>query len=131
MDTPATCGEGLAEHSSLPATLARLLEAMAHNLTLHRGTLDPHDPVARREQQAYATLEQHFQGVVTGLRAAAAEMAGAHALPMGKHLDAKLDDPAIAEAFVQFVRIEMELMALLERDLERDRSMLTAMRVKL
>lgn len=131
METPSTCGQGLADHSSLPATLAKLLDAMAQNLALHQGTLDPADPVARREQHAYATLEQHFRGVVDGLRAAASQMANARDLPMGRHIEARLEDPALAEAFVKFVRVEMELAALLEHDLTRDRAMLVAMGVKL
>jgi hypothetical protein len=38
-----TCGQGLAHHSHLPATLADLLSAVAQNLEIHLAAIDSQD----------------------------------------------------------------------------------------
>lgn len=46
MDTPRTCGRGLAEHSPLPITLGELTDAVRVILELHTRALDLIDPAA-------------------------------------------------------------------------------------
>ena len=127
METPQTCGEGLAEHATLPGKVAELLRTMAENLDLHQTTLDLTDPAARREHAAYGELATHYREAVAQLEAAASRMASARALPMGKHNADALTSPALVEVFERFVRLEGELADLLDRDLERDRHMLAGM----
>jgi hypothetical protein len=85
MKPPTTCGQGLAEHSKLPAKLAELLAALAENLELHQRALDLTDPNSRAEHIAYQKLEHAFRKIATELGAAAKAMAGYRDLPMGKH----------------------------------------------
>jgi hypothetical protein len=66
--------------------------------------------------------------VVTRLTSIADHMDAARNLPMGKHLADRLADPALFEVFARFVKLEEELLELLEQDLERDRVMLAASR---
>jgi hypothetical protein len=127
MSTPQTCGEGLAEHATLPGKVAELFKTMAENLDLHQTTLDASDPAARREHEAYGELARHYREAVAHLEAAASRMARARDLPMGKHNPDALANPALAEVFERFVRLEGELADLLDRDLERDRQMLAGM----
>ena len=47
MDDQQTCGQGLAEHSALPAQLAEVIEAMADNLQVHMAALELDDEPAR------------------------------------------------------------------------------------
>ena len=47
MDEHPTCGQGLAEHSALPAKLGELAAAMAENLEAHQDLLDVTDENAR------------------------------------------------------------------------------------
>jgi hypothetical protein len=127
MHAPETCGEGLAEHATLPGKVAELFKTMAENLDLHQTTLDLNDPAARREHEAYGELARQYREVVSGLEAAAARMASARHLPMGKHNPDALANPALVEVFERFVRLEGELAGLLDHDLERDRHMLAGM----
>ncbi len=128
MTSPETCGEGLAEHASLPDALSALLRAMAENLRLHQDTLDLRDAAAQREHEVYVTLDAAYREIAARLDAVAVIMAEARALPMGRHLPQKLADRALHVAFAEFVQREAELLALLQQDLERDRVMLQASR---
>jgi hypothetical protein len=124
----STCGKGLAEHATLPATLADLLAAMADNLERHRRTLDLSDAAARSEHDAYVTLANEYADIARRLQSTAAHMAASHDLPMGRHDQRALADPAIVTAFEKFVGLERDVIDILERDLERDVQLLTAMR---
>ena len=53
-------------------------------------------------------------------------MAGYRDLPMGKHDEQALADPKGLEAFEAFVAAERELLALLQRSVERAERMLAA-----
>jgi hypothetical protein len=128
MDAPDTCGKGLAAHATFPAKLADVIGALADNLALHQHTLDRSDPAARAEYDVYVGLEQQYRDVVTRLTSIADHMDAARNLPMGKHLADRLADPALFEVFARFVKLEEELLELLEQDLERDRVMLAASR---
>jgi hypothetical protein len=130
MDTndPPTCGKGLAAHAPLPAKLAELTEAVADNLELHMQALDMTDDRSRREYDAYQSLVKAHRGAAWHLQSTASEMAGYRDLPMGRHDEKAMSDPKLGEAFERFVRREEELLALLQKRLEEDRSMLAAMR---
>ena len=49
MDTPQTCGRGLAEHSPLPLKLAELTDSVRAVLELHLKALELGDPASKDE----------------------------------------------------------------------------------
>jgi hypothetical protein len=126
MDDQPTCGKGLAEHSALPAKLAELENALAENLELHQKTLDLRDDNARKEHDAYIGLAKEHRDIAARLKATAERMAGYRDLPMGAHDEKALADPNLLDAFATFVKREEELLALLQRAVERDQQMLAA-----
>jgi hypothetical protein len=128
MENDPTCGKGLAEHSALPATLADLVAALADNLERHLATLDRTDENARREYDAYQRLSREHRALADQLRATAAHMASYRDLPMGRHDETALSDPALVEAFRKFVAAEQAVHELLGKSLERDRAMLARTR---
>ena len=67
MDDQQTCGKGLAQNASLPATLADLMDAMAGNLELHTKALDLTDDNARLELDAYQKLSTQLRNVAAML----------------------------------------------------------------
>ena len=77
MTDQPTCGTGLAENSTLPATLGELLGAMARVLDVHRQALDKTDPNTLLEIDAYTTLVTDLGTVSERLSAVARRMAGA------------------------------------------------------
>jgi hypothetical protein len=128
MDDTPTCGKGLAEHSALQATLAELEDALAENLELHQGTLDRSDANSRTELHAYVRLAKQHREIASRLRAVAQEMSGYRDLPMGRHDERALADPRLMEAFARFVKVEQELLAQLQRAVERDQQMVLGVR---
>ena len=128
MDTPQTCGRGLADHSALPLKLAELTDAVRLVLELHTNALDVSDPASKGELDAYRRLVKQHGDAAAQLRATAAEMAGYRDMPMGRHDPQAMAAPAARDAFETFVTREEELAALLEARLTNDRHMLTAMR---
>lgn len=128
MDEQPTCGKGLAEHSALPATLGRLIGAMAGILELHQPALDLTDENGRTEYKAYVQLALECRTAATQLQTTAGHMAGYRDLPMARHDERVMAAPENREAFATFVRFEQELLALLQRSVERDQQMLAAMR---
>lgn len=128
MDDQPTCGKGLAAHAPLPAKLAELTDAVAENLELHIPSLDPSDEHARRELEVYRELADHHRETAGRLRAAAERMAGCRDLPMGRHDAEALEDPRIVEAFEKLVKVEGELLALLQERLAEHSQMLTEFR---
>jgi hypothetical protein len=128
MDEQPTCGKGLAEHSALPAKLGELIAAMAENLEVHQKTLDLTDENARKEHTAYVKLAQEYRSIATQLQATARQMAGYRDLPMGRHDERAMAAPKVLDAFSTFVRLEQELLALLQRAVERDQKMLVEIR---
>jgi hypothetical protein len=123
-----TCGQGLAENSELPAKVGELMAAMSAALETHREALAPRDANSRREDEAYRELAQALRKVGDDLRAAATRMAGYRSLAMGKHDSAVLSAPRAVQALEKFVRMEGEIVALLQRRLVNDRWMLDQMR---
>jgi hypothetical protein len=119
-----TCGQGLAEHSGLPARLAEVTEAMADNLQVHLQALELDDEAARQEHAVYLRLAEEQRQAAARLRAVAGEMAAARDLPMGRHDQQTMGSPEVADAFRRLVAAEQELLGLLQRMLEQDRRML-------
>jgi len=107
-----------------PARFGELLAAMAQNLEVHLITLDPADQTTQLERNAYLRLARESRRVADELRALAAEMASYRDLPMGRHDPAALSSPSVVEAFASFVKLERELLALLETSVERGEQML-------
>jgi hypothetical protein len=128
MDEQSTCGKGLAEHSKLPATLARVMATTAAILEQHQKALVLEDENSLREQVAYAELAQKHHSLARELRATAAQMASYRDLPMGKHDMAAMSSSEAFETFRNFVAAEEELVAVVQRGLDRDRKMLENMR---
>jgi hypothetical protein len=127
METPQTCGRGLAEHSALPTKLAELTEAVAVVLELHMKALDLSDPASNKELDAYRQLANEHRDAATKLHSIGKNMAGHRDLPMGRHDPKAMASPAAANAFDRFVKLEEELLDLLERRLEQDRDILSQM----
>ena len=123
-----TCGQGLVEHSVLPAQLAEVTEAMADNLMAHMQALELDDEAARQEHAVYLRLAEEQRQTAARLRAVAAEMAAARDLPMGRHDRQAMTSPEVANAFQRFVKDKQELLALLQRMVEQDQRMLAEMR---
>ena len=119
-----TCGKGLAEHSVFPARFGDFLAAMAQNLEVHLIALDPADQTTQPERNAYLRLTRESRRIADELRALAAEMASYRDLPMGRHDPVALSSPPIVEAFAKFVKLERELLGLLEKSIERGQQML-------
>jgi hypothetical protein len=128
MNDEPTCAKGLAEHSALPAKLGELVGALAENLELHQKTLDLTDANAVKEHDAYVKLAREHRSIATQLQTTAAHMAGYRDLPMGRHDERAMADPKLLDAFTRFVRTEEELLALLQKSVERDQAMLGEMR---
>jgi hypothetical protein len=119
-----TCGKGLAEHSIFPAKFGDFLTAMTQNLEVHLVTLDPADETTQPERNAYLKLARQSRRIADELRALAAEMVSYRNLPMGRHDPVALSSPSVVEAFASFVKLERELLALLETSVERGEQML-------
>jgi hypothetical protein len=128
METPQTCGRGLAEQSALPAKLAELTDTVAVILELHMKALDVTDRNSSKEFDAYRQLANEHREVAARLHTTGSEMAGYRDLPMGKHDPKAMAAPAVVDAFEKFVKLEQELATLLEKRLKHDRQLLIQMR---
>jgi hypothetical protein len=122
-----TCGEGLAEHSVLPAKLAELTTSLAENLEVHMKALDRTDENAEREHGVYLKLVQEHRKIAALLEATAEEMAASRNLPMGRHDAKAMTSPAVVEAFERFVEVERELVGLFQERVQQDARLLAHM----
>jgi hypothetical protein len=125
---PPTCGQGLAEHSSLPAKLGELTASVAQILEVHTGALDLEDEHARGEHGVYLKLAEEHRRTAAELQAMGREMAGYRDLPMGRHDPTVMSSPKAVKAFEGFVKAERELLALLQERLRQDQELLAGMR---
>jgi hypothetical protein len=128
MSEQPTCGQGLADHAPLPAKLGELNASVAENLEVHMQALDLKDENAKKEHGVYLKLANDHRKIAAQLQAASGEMAGYRDLPMGRHEQQALSSPQVVEAFEHFVKVEQELLALLQQRVEQDRKMLVEMR---
>ena len=128
METPQTCGQGLAENSVLPAKLSELIGSMAEILEIHMGALDLQDNDSRLEHEAYRELVSEQRRNAAKLGETARRMAGYRDMPMGRHDMRVMSSPRAVETFEKFVKLEEELSAMLQKRLVADRKMLSEMR---
>ena len=124
MSDEPTCGLGLAEHCVIPAKMGELIAALAENLELHIPTLVMSQDASRFEHEAYTKLAAEHHAIAEALTAVAAHMAGYRNLPMAVHDDKALADPKVAEAFGRYVKLQRELIAVLQKALARDQELL-------
>jgi hypothetical protein len=122
-----SCGPGLAEHSALPAKLAKLFASLAHNLEAHAKALEPSDEAAKVERRAYLNLVAEHRKVAQQLSKTAEAMARYRELPPAKHDAEVMRSREILEAFEDFVKRERDVFAVLERRIEADQKMLVEM----
>jgi hypothetical protein len=127
MDDRPTCGKGLAENAELPAKLGELTASVADILEAHMPALDLADERSKREYEVYRRLVEDHRQASLQLEAIAKRMAGYRDLPMGRHEQSAMAASAVVDSFQRFVELERELLALLERRVERDRQILVAM----
>jgi hypothetical protein len=127
MEEPSTCGQGLESRSILPGKLSEFLAALARILEAHMRALDPADHDARKELDAYATLVTAHRDVADRLSGIAVQMADYRTLPMAAHDVAAMSDAVAHRAFDNYVRVEQELAALLQQQLQEDQTMLQQM----
>lgn len=128
MEDQPTCGKGLAANSALPAKVGESIDAMADVLERHVEALDSRDENAQREREAYVELAADLRRTAAELQATARRMAGYRDLPMGPHDPKALTGRRPIEAFEKFVRVEQELLAMLQKRQDGDRAMLAQMR---
>jgi hypothetical protein len=127
MPEETTCGQGLAEHSSLHLKLGELTEAMALQLELHTKALDLDDENARNEHGVYQGLVQKHRDVATRLHAIGEDMAGYRDLPMGQHDMEVMRSRELFGAFEDLVKVEQELLTVLDKQVGKHEQMLRAM----
>jgi hypothetical protein len=120
----STCGQGLALTAELPAKLGELMDALAEVLAVHRKALDLADREAGQEDAAYEDLAGASARVGDQLETLGRRMASYRDLPMGRHDVRAMSSPEPREAFARFVAVEEDLLALLQRRIEKDRAML-------
>jgi hypothetical protein len=123
-----TCGQGLAERSTLPANLGKLAASLADNLEVHTSALDLSDENAKQEHAVYLRLVQQHRAIAAQLETLGEEMAGYRDLPMGTHDPEAMSAPEVAAAFDRYVNVERELLALLQERVEEDQHILADMR---
>jgi hypothetical protein len=123
-----TCGQGLAEHSSLPAKLGELTAAVAGVLEGHVHALDLGDERSRREREVYLRLVEAHRRSAAELAATGRDMAGQRDLPMGAHDLTVMSSPQAVGAFEGVVQAERALLALLQGRLRQDEELLAGMR---
>jgi hypothetical protein len=104
-----------------------LTDAVAEILERHMKALDLTDGNSKGEYDAYRDLVRQHRSVANQLQETAVQMVGYRDLPMGRHDMKAMASPEVVDAFEQFVRIEQELLALLQTRLEQDRHMLADM----
>jgi hypothetical protein len=124
MPDQPTCGQGLAEHSATPAKLGELIDAVAGNLEAHMKALDRTDPDAEKEYAAYRALAHRHREIASRLGALGDEMASYRDLPMGRHDEEALSSPLAVAAFENLVKVEQELLVLLQQRAHDHRTML-------
>ena len=124
-DNTPTCGKGLAANAALPARIGELLGATAEVLERHTAALDRTEPAGRAELEAYTALVGAHRAIAGELASLAQQMAGYRDLPMARHDEAVMADPAgQAAAFQRLVAVERELLELLRARVESDEQLL-------
>jgi hypothetical protein len=126
VDQPS-CGKGLAENSLLPAKLGQLVAAVAENLEMHMNALDLEDHYSKEEYEAYRKLAKEHRIIAARLQAIGDDMAGYRHMPMGRHDHKAMTSPRVVEVFENLVRVEWELLELLQARAKSHKEMIIAM----
>jgi uncharacterized protein YndB with AHSA1/START domain len=125
VDEAPTCGMGVAQHASIPATIGVMFEGLGETLELHRRMLVTRDPNARKEDEVYRDLAATWRQIAELVRKAAAKMAAQRELPMGVHDGTAWGDEHL-RAFEKFVKGQSQALLLLRVAAERDEKMLAS-----
>lgn len=128
MDDRPTCGQGLVANSTLPATMADVIDALSTVLAVHLTALDLQDENSRQEHAVYSQLAHAYEEIAQSLRGAAERMRGYRDLPMGRHNMQAMAASEPAEAFARFVNAEQGLLTLLQARLPGDERMLAELK---
>jgi uncharacterized protein YndB with AHSA1/START domain len=126
VDEAPTCGVGVAQHATIPVTLASMFEGLAETLDLHRKMLVLDDPNARKEDEVYRELAANWKQIAELVQRSAAKMAAQRELPMAAHDESAWGD-AHLRAFEKFVNGQSQALALMRVAAERDEQMLASM----
>lgn len=128
MSDEATCGTGMAAQSVLPRRLAALADATANVLTGHLRSLDPAEPDAAAEREAWQAIADDHREIANRLRAVADRMAATRDLPLADHDMAVLADERSTAEFEAYVDAHRELLTLLQEAADVNEEMLAAIR---
>jgi uncharacterized protein YndB with AHSA1/START domain len=126
VDEAPTCGTGLAQHATIPATIGVMFEGLAETLDRHRKMLAPDDPNSRKEDEVYRELAASWKNIAQLVEKTAERMAAQHELPMATH-DQTAWGGEHLKAFEKFVTAQTQVLALLRVAAERDETMLASM----
>jgi uncharacterized protein YndB with AHSA1/START domain len=125
-DGPETCGEGLAQHATVPAKVAGLFAALAETLESHRAMIVKADANAAQEDDAYRTLASTYRELAEQVGRAAERMAACRTLPEVAH-DENAYGTTQLGAFERFVGAQNALLSVLKIAAEHDQKMLSGM----
>lgn len=128
MEGPQTCGQGLAQRSALPGRLSELTAAIADVLEGHQQSLDLTDDHAREEHAANRIVIGDFRNLTSQLRATAERMSGYRELAMARHRQDAAAAAAMGNPLVALINSERQVLAILEKWLAEDESILAAIR---
>ena len=124
MAEEATCGTGMAASAVLPTRMSAVVAAMADMLTRHTDSLDPNDPDAEAEREAWLAIAAEQRQLAGRLAAAADRMEAQRGLPEAHHDVAELSAPDAVAAFEHYVHAQEQLSTLLTQQLVEYRAML-------
>ena len=127
VDEP-TCGTGMAANAILPTRMAEVLAAMADVLTRHTESLDPDEPAAAAEKDAWLAIAAEQRRIAGHLTATADRMAATKDLPLADHDMSALTSTEARSAFAHFVTAQERLSDLLTEQLVQYRAMLADIR---
>jgi hypothetical protein len=97
-------------------------------ISRHTEALNLSDKNAKDEHAVYLRLVQQHRAIAGQLDAVGEEMADYHDLPMGKHDPEAMSSPRVVAAFERYLKVEQELVALLQERVEQDQTILADMR---
>lgn len=119
-----TCGTGMAANAVLPTRMAEVAASLADVLTQHTESLNPEEPAAAAEREAWLTIAAEHRQLASRLTAAADRMEAQHDLPPADHDMSVLTSAEGLSAFEHFVTAQERLRDLLTTQLVEYRSML-------
>lgn len=128
MAEPPTCGQGLASQAHFPAKLGEVMGCVAAILESHMTALDLRDEASKQEHEVYRQLAHRHRETASELESIADQMAGSSDLAMGHHDQDAMQSEEAVKVFEDFVRVENELLSILQTQAEQHQKMLAEMR---